>query len=89
MARDPTWDAMASVAERLSGHGSIGVRAARRRSWLTLTVTQGLAVEDNWTDVVEPVRKRHFLSARWEALQTGSEVASAVGHFLRDRPDVR
>ena len=90
--RDLTWDAMVTVAERLNreaGGLTSHVRASRQRSWLTLTVTEGLEVADNWTEAFEAVRKRRLPRGAWTEIQPVAQAASTVGRFLRERPDLR
>jgi len=92
MGRDATWDAMVAAAEQLTreaGGLTSKVRAARRRSWGNMTVTEGLAIADNWTDAFEPVRRRSTFGGQWTAIQTVDEAAATVGRFLRERPDFR
>lgn len=53
-----------------------------------LSVTEGLEVADNWTEVFEPVRKRRRFTSRWTTLQPVQEAAAQIGTFLRERPDL-
>ena len=92
MGRDATWDAMVAAADQLTreaGGLTSKVRAARRRSWVNRTVTEGLAIADNWTDAFEPVRRRNVLGGEWTSIQTVDEAAATVARFLRERPDFR
>jgi len=86
--RDLVWDALDTTAERLAKltTGTLVVRAFRSRP-LSLRVTEGLEVADNWTDLKEPVRWRW--SREWHELQPVQTAASKVGAFLRERPDLR
>jgi len=91
VARDLAWAAIYEAAERLNqrvGDSSLEVRASRRRSFLLWTVTEGIEVTDNWTDVLEPVRRRRLMSSKWHEIQPVQQAASNVGSFLRDRPDL-
>jgi hypothetical protein len=87
--RDQTWAAMVNVAERMSSRycktDTLKVYATRRRR--LLTVIEGLAAADCWTDVFEPVRERRVFLRRWTELQTVKEAAANIGGFLRERPD--
>ena len=90
MARDLVWDAMVTVAGRLRPRAELQglkVQASRRRSWLRLEVTEGLEAVDNWTDVFEPVRRRHFLTSNWSGVQPVQDAAASIGRFLDERPD--
>ena len=90
MGGDPTWDAMVAVAEQLTREGGglrSKVQAARRRSWWTRTVTEGLVIADHWTDAFEPVRRRGLFGGEWTAIQSVDEAYTTVGRFLRERPD--
>ncbi len=92
VTRDLTWAAIYEVAERLNrrvGDSTLEVRPVRRRSFLRWTVTEGIAVIDNWTDVFEPVRRRRIMRREWEGVQPLQEAASKIGTFLRDRPDLK
>lgn len=85
------WAAIYEVADRLNRRASdstLIVQAARRRSFLQWTVTEGIEVVDNWTDVFEPVRRRRLMSSKWQEIQPVQQAASNVGSFLRDRPDL-
>jgi hypothetical protein len=85
------WGAIREVADRLNQgviDSTLEVRAARRRSLLTWTVTEGIEVTDNWTDVFEPVRRRGLMSTKWQEVQPVEQAASKVDSFLRDRPDL-
>jgi hypothetical protein len=90
MARDLTWVAIFTVAERMTERydTALTIRAARRRSLLGWNVTDGLEVVDNWTRVFEPVRTRSLLGRTWNEVQPVQEAASKVGTFIRDRPDL-
>ena len=97
MGRDLTWDALVTVAERLDREASkadnpreaLSVRAARRRSSAWLSVSEGLAAANNWTDIFEPVRRRQWVGRRWREVQPIQQAAAKIGAFLRDRPDFR
>lgn len=92
MTRDLTWAAIYDVAKRLNDRveGSTPeVEPVRRRSLLYWTVTEGIAVRDNWTDVFEPVRRRRIFGKKWKDVQPVQEAASKVGGFLRERPDLQ
>ena len=92
MGRDATWDAMVAAADQLTreaGGLTSKVLAARRRSWLNMTLTEGLAIADNWTDAFEPVRRRNLLGGPWTEIQSVGVAATTVGRFLRERPDFR
>ena len=82
---------MFEVAERMSARycadDTLKVSAARRNG--LLSVTEGIEVADNWTDVFEPVRKRRRFTTRWTPIQSVQEAASQIGQFLRERPDLR
>jgi hypothetical protein len=95
VSRDLTWDAIVTVAGRLSresaesglGREALVVRGVRRRSpgW----VVEGLGASNNWTHgVYEPVRRRRWLSRRWSDLQPVPEAARKIGAFMRERPDI-
>jgi hypothetical protein len=91
VTRDLPWAAIYKVADRLNqdvGDSTLDVRAARRRSFIRWTVTEGIEVMDNWTDVFEPVRRRRLMSDKWEEVQPVQQAASNIGSFLRDRPDL-
>jgi hypothetical protein len=89
VARDQTWAAMYTVAERLTGGIAQGetlrVAASQRRN--LAGVMQGSEVWDKWTDYSEPVRKRRYFSKHWSDIQTVQDAASKVAAFLRERPD--
>ena len=90
--RDLVWDAVLTVAERMSEEyedTGLVVRGARRRSFRTLSVTEGLLATDKWTDVFEPVRRRRIFSSQWTEVEPIQEAAARVGTFLRERPDQR
>lgn len=90
MTRDLPWAAIHEVGARLSEHlagTTLEVRAAWRRSLLRWRVVEGIQVVDNWTDVFEPVRRRHVLGSRWHEVQPVQDAASKIGQFLRERPD--
>jgi hypothetical protein len=89
--RDLAWAAIYEVADRLNqsiGDSTLEVRASRRRSFLSWSVTEGIEVMDNWTDVFEPVRRRRLMSSKWQEIQLVEQAASNIGSFLRDRPDL-
>jgi len=90
--RDQTWAAMINVAERMTARyckdDTLEVVAVRRPRGL-MTVVEGLAVGDNWTDVFEPVRERRRFSGRWTELQPVKDAAASISVFLRERPDQR
>jgi hypothetical protein len=91
-SRDLAWDAIVTVADRLSRQHeseSISVKGARRRSLVGWSVTEGLETVDNWTDVFEPVRQRRLLGRTWTECQPVQQAASKIGTFLRERPDLR
>ena len=91
VTRDQAWAAIHEVANRLNagvGDSTLEVRASRRRSFLGWSVTQGIEVTDNWTDVFEPVRRRRLMSSKWQEIQPVEQAASNIGSFLRDRPDL-
>jgi hypothetical protein len=58
---DATWSAISEACQelivRVEG-STLAVRPVHRRSFSQWTVTDGMAVFDNWTDVFEPVRRR-------------------------------
>lgn len=85
------WDAMCEVAARLDQRAQDqNLTVVAKRRWSLLFITEGLWVGDNWTDVFEPVRRRpHFVFGLWRELQTVHEASSAIGTFLRERPDLR
>jgi hypothetical protein len=89
--RDHTWAAMVDVTQRLDGRDPetmLVIRAARRRSLLRRSVTEGLEAVDKWTDLFEPVRRRRMFGRVWRELQPVQQAASHVGSFLRERPDL-
>ena len=91
MGRDLVWDAIYTAATKLTRqypHDTLKIRAVRRRSHLRWVVIEGFAIEDTWTDVFEPVRKRPLLSGRWDEVQPVQLAASNVGRFMRERPDL-
>lgn len=66
--RDLVWDAIFTAAGRLGQHyphDTLQIRAGRKRSLLEWIVPEGFAVEDNWTDLFEVVRKRRLSSSTW------------------------
>lgn len=88
---DQAWAAISEAANRLNqglGDSTLEVRASRRRSLIMWSVTEGIEVIDNWTDVFEPVRRRRLLSSKWEEVQPVEQSAASVASFLRDRPDL-
>lgn len=95
MARDLTWDALVTVAERLNreasgaelGKENLTVKA-RRLSPFWLEVSEGLEAANNWTVVFEPVRQRRRPCRRWREVQPIQQAASRIGEFLHDRPDL-
>jgi hypothetical protein len=92
MGGDPTWDAIVAAADQLTrdaGGLTSKVEAARRRSWASRTLTEGLAIADHWTDAFEPVRRRGLFGGEWTTIQSVDEAAATVGRFLRERPDFR
>jgi hypothetical protein len=91
VTRDLAWAAICEVADRLNrrvSDSTLEVRAVRRRSSLQWTVTEGIEVVDNWTELFEPVRRRRLMPSTWEEIQPVQQAASNVGSFLRDRPDL-
>jgi hypothetical protein len=90
MKRDAVWAEMSAAAQLLSDQyckgDSLRVTANRRATGL-LTVSEGLAVQDNWTDVFEPVRKRRIYRNLWNDVQTLEQAARHIEVFLRERPD--
>jgi len=66
---------------------TLEVTALRRMTGL-VTISEGLAVFDNWTDVFEPVRRRPILGRRWRDVQAIEQAAEHVEAFLRERPDL-
>jgi site-specific recombinase XerC len=88
---DSAWSAIYEVADRLNqgvGDSTLEVRASRRRSFLAWSVTEGIEVMDNWTDVFEPVRRRRLMSSKWQEIQPVEQAAANIRSFLRDRPDL-
>jgi hypothetical protein len=51
-------------------------------------VVEGIAAEDNWTDVFEPVRRRRFFSGKWRYVQQVGDAGEHIEAFLRERPDL-
>ena len=91
MERDLVWEALVAAAEGLEGKTTgttLAVSAVRRRTLRHWTVTEGLEVVDNWTDVFEPVRRRRFWSRHWADVRSVEDAACSVGRFLQDRPDL-
>ena len=91
VTRDLMWNAIYTAAERLgerSPHGTLRIRARRRWSLLQWSVLEGLATQDSWTDIFEPVRKRALFSATWPEVQPVQEAAAKVGLYMRSRPDL-
>ena len=89
--RDLTFDAMSTVAERLSAQyadSGLAVAARQRRSLWRWSVTDRLEVGDNWTNVVEVVRRRRFFYTAWNDVQSVPEAASKIGRFIGERPDL-
>lgn len=90
MENDSTWVAMEEAAERLSSlllpDETLEVMALRRSTGL-VTVTEGLFVGDNWTDVFEPVRRRRYRSKTCTEIQSVEEAERGIEIFLRERPD--
>ncbi len=89
--RDLVWDAMWTVAKRLSARATesaIEVQAVRRRSLRGWSVTEGLWFGNLWVEGFEPVRKRRLLGERWYEVQPVQDAAAKVGRFLRERPDL-
>jgi hypothetical protein len=87
--RDHTWGSMIDFAERMTARycegDTLRVLAYQRRN-LT-RVEQGLQVGDEWTDYVEPVCTRRYISTRWIEVQPVAKASSKIGTFFRDRPD--
>jgi hypothetical protein len=89
--RDLIWDAIYTAAERLAArypHDTLQIRATRRRSVLRWTVAEGLSVEDDCTDVFEPVRQRRLFGNAWTEVQSVQDAASHVGSFMREHPNL-
>lgn len=81
---------MSATAELLSDQYCKGDSlkvAANRRSTGLLTVAEGLAAQDNWTDVFELMRKRRVYRTHWTEVQTLEQAAERMQVFLRERPD--
>ena len=90
MGPDAIWDKMSAAALRLSDQyckGDTLEVIADRRSTGLLTVSEGLAVRDDWTDVFEPIRQRRILRERWNDVQTLEQATESIEIFLRERPD--
>ena len=88
---DATWQSIVAAAERLNrdrAAHAMHVVAERQRSWTMLTVTEGLAVGDKWTDAFEPVRRRKMTGSAWTVVQPVEKAAATVERFLRERPDL-
>jgi hypothetical protein len=88
---DATWQSLVAAAERLNrdrAAHTMHVVAERQRSWTMLTVTEGLAVGDKWTDAFEPVRRRKMTGSAWTEVQPVEKAAATVERFLRERPDL-
>lgn len=90
MKSDAAWAKMSATAELLSDQyckgDTLKVRANRRSTGL-LTVAEGLAAQDNWTDVFELIRKRRVYRTHWTDVQTLEQAAEHLQVFLRERPD--
>ena len=90
MKRDAVWAEMSAAAQLLSDQyckgDTLKVTANRRATGL-LTVSDGLAAQDNWTDVFEPVRKRRIYRNRWNDVQSIKLAAEHIQVFLQERPD--
>ncbi len=90
MRSDAAWARMSATAELLSDQYCKGDSlkvAANRRSTGLLTVAEGLAAQDNWTDVFELMRKRRVYRTHWTEVQTLEQAAERMQVFLRERPD--
>ena len=90
MKPDATWAKMSAAAQQLSDaycEGDTLKVIAERRSTGMLTVSEGLAVGDRWTDGFEPVRKRRIYGGPWTEVQTVEEAVARIEAFLRERPD--
>jgi len=90
--RDQTWAAIWNVADRMNRRypdSSLSVRPRRRWRLLRWEVVDQLEAGDNWTFVVEPVRKRRPFGGPWKDIQPVAEAASKIGKFIRERPDLR
>ena len=82
--RDLTWDAMATVAERMDAESeSYTVLAARRRFLLRWTIEEGLLAFHEANDHFELVRARPFFSESWIDHQPVQEAAAKIGQYLR------
>lgn len=78
-------EAVGRLRKLAAGSGlTVSVERRRRGPF----VVDGLKVDDLWTEVFEPVRRRLFWSRRWTVRQTVAEAESAVQRFLTDRPDL-
>jgi len=58
------------------------------RRWRGLFIVEGLGVQDLWTDVFEPVRRRLLWSRRWTASRPLLDAERAIRSFLINRPDL-
>ena len=81
---------MSAVAQQLSNQycksDTLEVTALHRATGL-ITLSEGLAVCDNWTDVFEVVRWRRLFSKRWNHVQTVEQAAERVlRHFFASAP---
>jgi len=89
--RDLVWDAMYEFAMRTEERAmkaGLTVMAIRKRHLGSWSVVEGLWIGDNWSEVFEPVRRRRFFSKDWIEIQPVQTAASAIGYFLRHRPDL-
>jgi hypothetical protein len=90
VGRDQTWAAMWNLADRMNrryADTTLHVRPRRRRLPLRWRVIDQLEAADNWTFVVEPVRRRWLFGRGWDEIQPVKEAASKIGQFIRERPD--
>lgn len=85
MARDLTWDATWTVAERLDRRARRVGAVVRARRWFSLRRLrwiEALELTDHWGDVLEPVRWRRPWSRRWHVVQPPAAAAAALGAVL-------
>lgn len=89
MRGQPTEKAHPELLARVRGLAESGDFALRPVRRLTRGgLAEGLQLRDNWTDIFEPVRRRHLLG-NWHELQTWDAALLAIERFLVERPDTR
>jgi hypothetical protein len=95
---DPGWEQIVDAAERLHdlaasqdlrGTDRLGVTPNRVRSFLTVSVTEGLELVNYDVQVFEPVRRRRFLRHDWRPVQPLAVAVRSIEEFIERRPDLQ